>query len=165
MRWNLRVCKRLCFSFMKNVSSYVDFFSTYQRDIIFMQLYCARCYAKSLWVSEKNNVPVSVNKLTVKLLVTIVIFPFPPLCFTSQAQFSHIGASLHTRTPFSYRVPADSQPVFLLINVLYAVVPQALCYRCCSRPAFFLRPTPDKKIEWQRVAGRERVPGISRVPK
>ncbi|XP_038556492.1 transmembrane 6 superfamily member 1-like [Micropterus salmoides] len=65
----------------------------------------------------------------------------------AQAQFSHIGASLHTRTPFSYRVPADSQPVFLLINVLYAVVPQALCYRCCSRPAFFLRPTPDKKIE------------------
>ncbi|AWP01337.1 putative transmembrane 6 superfamily member 1 isoform 3 [Scophthalmus maximus] len=63
----------------------------------------------------------------------------------AQAQFSHIGASLHTRTPFSYRVPADSQLVFLLINVLYALVPQALCYRCCTRPAFFLRPTPEKK--------------------
>ncbi|XP_050930546.1 transmembrane 6 superfamily member 1 isoform X1 [Lates calcarifer] len=65
----------------------------------------------------------------------------------AQAQFSHIGASLHTRTPFSYRVPADSQPVFLLINVLYALVPQALCYRCCTRPAFFLRPAPEKKNE------------------
>ncbi|XP_032368933.1 transmembrane 6 superfamily member 1 isoform X1 [Etheostoma spectabile] len=65
----------------------------------------------------------------------------------AQAQFTHIGASLHTRTPFSYRVPADSQPVFLLVNVLYALVPQALCYRCCSRPAFFLRPTPEKKNE------------------
>ncbi|XP_070767187.1 transmembrane 6 superfamily member 1-like isoform X3 [Enoplosus armatus] len=65
----------------------------------------------------------------------------------AQAQFSHIGASLHTRTPFSYRVPAASQPVFLLVNVLYAVVPQALCYRCCTRPAFFLRPTPEKKTE------------------
>ncbi|XP_028436873.1 transmembrane 6 superfamily member 1 [Perca flavescens] len=65
----------------------------------------------------------------------------------AQAQFTHIGASLHTRTPFSYRVPAHSQPVFLLVNVLYAVVPQALCYRCCSRPAFFLRPTPEKKTE------------------
>nr|XP_019935424.1 PREDICTED: transmembrane 6 superfamily member 1 [Paralichthys olivaceus] len=63
----------------------------------------------------------------------------------AQAQFSHIGASLHTRTPFSYRVPADSQPFFLLINVLYALVPQALCYRCCTRPAFFLRPIPEKK--------------------
>lgn len=69
------------------------------------------------------------------------------LLFSSQAQFSHIGASLHTRTPFSYRVPADSQPVFLLVNLLYAAVPQALCYRCRSRPAFFIRPTLDKKTE------------------
>ncbi|KAG8001281.1 Transmembrane 6 superfamily member 1 [Nibea albiflora] len=65
----------------------------------------------------------------------------------AQAQFAHIGASLHTRTPFSYRVPADSQPVFLLINILYALVPQALCYRCRTRPAFFLRPTADKKTK------------------
>ncbi|XP_053177855.1 transmembrane 6 superfamily member 1-like isoform X1 [Scomber japonicus] len=65
----------------------------------------------------------------------------------AQAQFSHIGASLHTRTPFSYRVPADSQPVFVLVNLLYALVPQALCYRCSTSPAFFLRPTPDKKSE------------------
>ncbi|XP_068171615.1 transmembrane 6 superfamily member 1-like isoform X2 [Antennarius striatus] len=65
----------------------------------------------------------------------------------AQAQFSHIGASLHTRTPFSYRVPADSQSVFLLVNVLYTVVPQALCYRCHTQPAFFLRPVPDKKTE------------------
>ncbi|XP_047435847.1 transmembrane 6 superfamily member 1-like [Mugil cephalus] len=63
----------------------------------------------------------------------------------AQAQFSHIGASLHTRTPFSYRVPADSQPVFLLLNVLYMLLPQALCYRCCTRPAFFLRPVREKK--------------------
>ncbi|XP_071345104.1 transmembrane 6 superfamily member 1-like isoform X2 [Trachinotus anak] len=65
----------------------------------------------------------------------------------AQAQFSHIGASLHTRTPFSYRVPADSQLVFLLVNVLYTLVPQALCYRCCTRPAFFRRPIPEKKSE------------------
>ncbi|KAM9861280.1 transmembrane 6 superfamily member 1-like [Aulostomus maculatus] len=65
----------------------------------------------------------------------------------AQAQFSHIGASIHTRTPFSYRVPADRQTVFLLINVLYGLVPQALCYRCSTSPAFFLRPTTDKKGE------------------
>ncbi|CAB1454726.1 unnamed protein product [Pleuronectes platessa] len=65
----------------------------------------------------------------------------------AQAQFSHIGASLHRRTPLSYRVPADGQMLFLLINVLYAVVPQALCYRCCTRPDFFLRPTPEKKSD------------------
>ncbi|XP_029954083.1 transmembrane 6 superfamily member 1 isoform X1 [Salarias fasciatus] len=65
----------------------------------------------------------------------------------AQAQFCHIGASLHTRTPFSYRVPADSQLVFLLVNVLYTLVPQVLCYRCCTRPAFFLRAEPEKKNE------------------
>ncbi|XP_068587313.1 transmembrane 6 superfamily member 1-like isoform X3 [Cebidichthys violaceus] len=65
----------------------------------------------------------------------------------AQAQFAHIGASLHTRTPFSYRVPAGGQLVFLLVNILYALVPQALCYRCCSRPVLFLRPMPDKKTE------------------
>ncbi|CAN9507179.1 unnamed protein product [Ophioblennius macclurei] len=65
----------------------------------------------------------------------------------AQAQFCHMGASLHTRTPFSYRVPADSQPVFLLVNVLYTLVPQVLCYRCCSRPAFFLRSESQKKNE------------------
>ncbi|KAM4592615.1 transmembrane 6 superfamily member 1-like [Odontesthes bonariensis] len=65
----------------------------------------------------------------------------------AQAQFSHIGASLHTRTPFSYRVPADSQLVFLLVNVLYTLVPQALCYRCSTQPAFFLRPIEEKKNE------------------
>ncbi|XP_038139116.1 transmembrane 6 superfamily member 1-like [Cyprinodon tularosa] len=65
----------------------------------------------------------------------------------AQAQFSHIGASLHTRTPFSYRVPADSQPIFLLVNVLYVLVPHALCYRCCTQPDFFLKPKGDKKSQ------------------
>ncbi|KAM6943131.1 LOW QUALITY PROTEIN: transmembrane 6 superfamily member 1-like [Xenentodon cancila] len=63
----------------------------------------------------------------------------------AQAQFSHIGASLHTRTPFSYRVPAAGQPVFLLVNILYTLLPQALCYRCCTQPAFFIKPVAEKK--------------------
>ncbi|CAL8351730.1 unnamed protein product [Merluccius merluccius] len=65
----------------------------------------------------------------------------------AQAQFSHIGASLHTRTPFSYRVPATGQLVFLLTNVLYAVLPQALCYRCTTRPELFLNPNPPRKTQ------------------
>ncbi|KAF6732590.1 Transmembrane 6 superfamily member 1 [Oryzias melastigma] len=65
----------------------------------------------------------------------------------AQVQFSYIGASLHTRTPFSYRVPVSSQLVFMLVNILYTLVPQALCYRCCTQPEFFLRPTAEKKDE------------------
>lgn len=67
----------------------------------------------------------------------------------AQAQFSHIGASLHTRTPFSFRVPMSNQLVFLLVNVLYALVPQLLCYRCSTHNDFFMSPpaTSDKKTE------------------
>ncbi|XP_037552810.1 transmembrane 6 superfamily member 1-like isoform X2 [Nematolebias whitei] len=65
----------------------------------------------------------------------------------AQTQFSHMGASLHTRTPFSFRVPADNQLVFLLVNVLYTLVPHFLCYRCCTQPAFFLKPVEEKKHE------------------
>ncbi|XP_072320713.1 transmembrane 6 superfamily member 1-like [Eucyclogobius newberryi] len=67
----------------------------------------------------------------------------------AHAQFSHIGASLHTRTPFSFRVPLSVQPLFLLVNIIYALVPQLLCYRCFTRPDFFLSTstTSDKKTD------------------
>ncbi|CAL8379091.1 unnamed protein product [Arctogadus glacialis] len=65
----------------------------------------------------------------------------------AQAQFSHIGASLHTRTPYSYRIPAAGQLLFLLVNLLYGLLPQALCYRCATRPELFLRPSPDRKTQ------------------
>ncbi|XP_063044829.1 transmembrane 6 superfamily member 1-like [Engraulis encrasicolus] len=62
----------------------------------------------------------------------------------AQAQFSHTGASLHTRTPFSYRVPADSQLLFLIVNVIFGLMPQLLSYHLLSNRAFFLRPPPYK---------------------
>ncbi|KAK7912769.1 hypothetical protein WMY93_012980 [Mugilogobius chulae] len=73
----------------------------------------------------------------------------------AQAQFSHIGASLHTRTPFSFRVPLSSQPLFLLVNVIYALVPQLLCYRCFTRPHFFL-PTSTTQKQRRSALRKER---------
>ncbi|KAL2088882.1 hypothetical protein ACEWY4_015781 [Coilia grayii] len=64
----------------------------------------------------------------------------------AQAQFCHIGASLHTRTPFSYRVPAEAQLLFLTINIVYGLVPQVLSYHLLSNQAFFLKP-PAQKTE------------------
>ncbi|XP_041658344.1 transmembrane 6 superfamily member 2 [Cheilinus undulatus] len=58
----------------------------------------------------------------------------------AQTQWCHIGASFHSRTPFTYRVPADKWwPVFTL-NVLLAVVPTLLTLRCHTNPAYFMKP-------------------------
>ncbi|XP_054983790.1 transmembrane 6 superfamily member 2 [Sorex araneus] len=59
-----------------------------------------------------------------------------------QAQFSHMGASMHLRTPFTYRVPEDTWPSFILCNMLYALGPHLLVFRCLRWPAFFLDPPP-----------------------
>lgn len=54
-----------------------------------------------------------------------------------QAQFSHMGASMHLRTPFTYRVPDDTWACFFICNLLYALGPHLLAYRCLQWPAFF----------------------------
>lgn len=59
-----------------------------------------------------------------------------------QAQFSHMGASTHLRTAFTYRVPEDAWACFFTCNLLYALGPHLLAYRCLRRPAFFLPPPP-----------------------
>ncbi|XP_061457460.1 transmembrane 6 superfamily member 2 isoform X2 [Rhineura floridana] len=55
----------------------------------------------------------------------------------AQAQFSHIGSSLHSHTPFPYRTPEGAWWPVVLLNVAYAVGPQLLAYRCLRNPAFF----------------------------
>ncbi|XP_008822704.1 transmembrane 6 superfamily member 2 isoform X2 [Nannospalax galili] len=56
-----------------------------------------------------------------------------------QAQFSHMGASMHLRTAFTYRVPEDTWATFFLSNLLFALGPHLLAFRCLWQPAFFLR--------------------------
>ncbi|CAB1443013.1 unnamed protein product [Pleuronectes platessa] len=60
----------------------------------------------------------------------------------AQTQWCHIGASLHSRTPFTYRVPADKWWPVITLNVLLAAVPALLALRCHFSPTFFMKPVP-----------------------
>ncbi|XP_072220158.1 transmembrane 6 superfamily member 2-like [Leuresthes tenuis] len=60
----------------------------------------------------------------------------------AQTQWCHIGASLHSRTPFTYRVPADKRWTVMTLNVLLAVAPVLLALRCHTNPGYFMKPVP-----------------------
>ncbi|XP_037537627.1 transmembrane 6 superfamily member 2 [Nematolebias whitei] len=61
----------------------------------------------------------------------------------AQTQWCHIGASLHSRTPFTYRVPVDKKWAVIALNALPAIAPALLALRCHTNPAFFMKPVPE----------------------
>ncbi|XP_040000651.1 transmembrane 6 superfamily member 2 isoform X2 [Xiphias gladius] len=60
----------------------------------------------------------------------------------AQAQWCHIGASLHSRTPFTYRIPADKWWPVITLNVVLTAAPALLALRCHTSPAYFMKPVP-----------------------
>ncbi|XP_036375045.1 transmembrane 6 superfamily member 2 [Megalops cyprinoides] len=61
----------------------------------------------------------------------------------AQCQWSHIGASLHPRTAFMYRIPKEAWWPVIALNLLYAGIPQILALRCTRSPSFFMKPVPE----------------------
>ncbi|XP_077472034.1 transmembrane 6 superfamily member 2-like [Stigmatopora argus] len=66
---------------------------------------------------------------------------------TAQAQWCHIGASLHSRTPFTYRVPSDKLWSVITFNILLAVVPALLALHCHNNAAYFMKPVPHGQMD------------------
>ncbi|CAL8345518.1 unnamed protein product [Merluccius merluccius] len=58
----------------------------------------------------------------------------------TQTQWCHIGASLHSRTAYTYRVPAENWRTVVILNVLYAAIPILLALRCYANPTYFMKP-------------------------
>ncbi|XP_012588150.1 PREDICTED: transmembrane 6 superfamily member 1 [Condylura cristata] len=64
-----------------------------------------------------------------------------------QAQFCHMGASLHARTAYAHRVPEEAKSLFLALNAAFGVLPQLLAWRCLYSPEFFIQREADEKAE------------------
>ncbi|XP_060761352.1 transmembrane 6 superfamily member 2 [Neoarius graeffei] len=59
-----------------------------------------------------------------------------------QMQWTYIGASVHSRTPFTYRIPKEEWSLVMTLNLVYMAVPVLLAARCHIDPAFFMKPVP-----------------------
>ncbi|XP_035276966.1 transmembrane 6 superfamily member 2 [Anguilla anguilla] len=68
----------------------------------------------------------------------------------AQSQWCHTGASVHHRTPFTYRLPEGRWWAIVGVNLLYAAGPQLLALRCALRPAFFLKTVPADRADRQK---------------
>ncbi|XP_061099449.1 transmembrane 6 superfamily member 2-like [Conger conger] len=68
----------------------------------------------------------------------------------AQCQWCHTAASLHRRTPFTYRVPEGHRVSVVALNVLYGAGPLLLALRCVLRPAFFLKAVPQGQANHEK---------------
>ncbi|KAJ8029485.1 Transmembrane 6 superfamily member 1 [Holothuria leucospilota] len=52
-------------------------------------------------------------------------------------QITHIGSSVHSRTPYIYRIPSSVRPVVYLLNLLLLIVPQVMAWKFVYYPNYF----------------------------
>ncbi|XP_016090103.1 transmembrane 6 superfamily member 1-like [Sinocyclocheilus grahami] len=60
-------------------------------------------------------------------------------------QWTHLGASVHSRTPFTYRIPKDEWRQVVTLNLLYTAVPVLLAVRCYMDQTFFMKSVPQEQ--------------------
>ncbi|KTF80687.1 hypothetical protein cypCar_00037385 [Cyprinus carpio] len=63
----------------------------------------------------------------------------------AQMQWTHLGASVHSRTPFTYRIPRDEWRQVVTLNLLYTAVPVLLAVRCYMDQTFFMKSVPQEQ--------------------
>ncbi|XP_059356792.1 transmembrane 6 superfamily member 2 [Carassius carassius] len=63
----------------------------------------------------------------------------------AQMQWTHLGSSVHSRTPFTYRIPRDEWRQVVTLNLLYTAVPVLLAVRCYMDQTFFMRSVPQEQ--------------------
>lgn len=56
---------------------------------------------------------------------------------SAQGQITHIGSSVHSRTPYIYRIPSSVRPVVYLLNLLLLIVPQVMAWKFVYYPNYF----------------------------
>ncbi|XP_043089425.1 transmembrane 6 superfamily member 2 isoform X1 [Puntigrus tetrazona] len=63
----------------------------------------------------------------------------------AQMQWTHLGSSVHQRTPFTYRIPKDEWREVVVLNLLFTAVPVLLAVRCCADKTFFVKSVPRER--------------------
>ncbi|KTG02891.1 hypothetical protein cypCar_00035634 [Cyprinus carpio] len=63
----------------------------------------------------------------------------------AQMQWTHLGSSVHSRTPFTYRIPRDEWRQVVTLNLLYTAVPVLLAVRCYMDQTFFMKSVPQEQ--------------------